>query len=67
MLKKKRLSSWDQLMIPYPFSRGIFLWGPPIWVERASGPEAMERARRNVEVALVTMASEAEAMVHQRD
>lgn len=54
-------------MIPYPFSRGIFLWGAPIWVERASGPEAMERARRNVEVALVTMASEAEVMVHQRD
>ncbi len=54
-------------MIPYPFSRGIFLWGPPIRVERASGPEAMERARRNVEMTLVTMASEAEAMVHQRD
>lgn len=54
-------------MIPYPFSRGIFLWGAPIWVERASGPEAMERARRNVEVALVAMASEAEVMVHQRD
>ncbi len=54
-------------MIPYPFSRGVFLWGPPIWVVRASGPEAMERMRRDVEATLVAMSSEAEAMVHQPD
>lgn len=29
---KKLFASWDRFIMPYPFSRGIFLMGPPIWV-----------------------------------
>ncbi len=54
-------------MIPYPFSRGMFLWGPPIWVDRSADAEAMERMRREIEATLTTMSSEAGAMVHRPD
>ncbi len=54
-------------MIPYPFSRGVFLWAAPMWVDRDAGTEAMERARRELETTLKTMASEAEAMACRPD
>ncbi len=54
-------------MIPYPFSRGMFLWGAPIWVDRAAGRESMERMRQDVEATLTAMSSDAEAMVHRPD
>lgn len=28
--KKKTMKSWDLLLLPKPFSKGIFLWGRPI-------------------------------------
>ncbi len=62
---KKACSSWDRFVVPYPFSRGMFLWGTPIWVDRSAGPEVMERTRRDVETALMTMSSEAEEMVRR--
>ena len=34
MFKKKTFSIWDRFIVPYPFSRGVFIWGHPIWVDR---------------------------------
>ncbi len=36
--KKKLFNSWDRFLLPYPFSRGVFIWGEAIWV----GPEENE-------------------------
>ena len=30
----KFLSSWDQFLIPYPFSKGVFIFGDPIWIDK---------------------------------
>lgn len=30
---KKLLHTWDHFLIPFPFSRGVFMWGEPIWVD----------------------------------
>ena len=40
---RKVLNSWDRFIIPLPFSRGIFVWGDPIWVDRAASEEEMEQ------------------------
>jgi len=24
--------TWDQFLLPYPFSKGVFIWGDPIYV-----------------------------------
>ncbi len=37
--RRKVLQTWDRFLIPLPFSRGVFVWGEPIWVD----PEADER------------------------
>jgi lysophospholipid acyltransferase (LPLAT)-like uncharacterized protein len=36
---RKMLSSWDRFLIPFPFSRGVFVWGEPLWVKRTAGAE----------------------------
>ena len=64
MLKKKVFSSWDRFIVPYPFSRGVYLWGNPIWVDRDADAAAMERIRLELENALISISSEAEAMSH---
>ncbi len=30
--KKKIFASWDAFELPYPFSRGAFMWGEPIYI-----------------------------------
>ncbi len=62
MLKKKVFSSWDRFLVPYPFSRGIFLWGDPIEVDRAADAATLERIRVELETALSSLSSEADAM-----
>lgn len=32
--RKKVFGSWDSFNLPYPFSRGAFLWGEPIYVSK---------------------------------
>ncbi|MBW2038885.1 MAG: lysophospholipid acyltransferase family protein [Deltaproteobacteria bacterium] len=40
---RKILRTWDRFLIPYPFSRGVFVWGEPIWVNPEAGEEEMEQ------------------------
>jgi lysophospholipid acyltransferase (LPLAT)-like uncharacterized protein len=30
--KRKVFDTWDQFLLPYPFSKGVFMWGEPIRV-----------------------------------
>lgn len=41
----KFLRSWDRLFIPYPFGRGVFVFGEPIVVSPNAGPEEVDKAR----------------------
>ena len=52
MLKKKLFASWDRFLFPYPFSRGLFYWGDPIWVPREATAEDLEAKRRDLETEL---------------
>ncbi len=31
--KRKIFNTWDHFLLPYPFSRGVFIWGEPICVD----------------------------------
>lgn len=50
--KRKQFSSWDGFIIPYPFSKGVYIWGDPIYVDKDSGEDEMERKRIEVEESL---------------
>jgi lysophospholipid acyltransferase (LPLAT)-like uncharacterized protein len=45
----KRFASWDRFMLPYPFSRGVIVWGEPLFWEAGEEPEAF---RLRIEEAL---------------
>lgn len=42
---RKVLRTWDRFLIPFPFSRGVFVWGEPVWVDpKWDEGEAKEKA-----------------------
>jgi lysophospholipid acyltransferase (LPLAT)-like uncharacterized protein len=66
LLKKKLFASWDRYMVPYPFSRGLFLYGDPIWVPREADDAALEAARLELETVLNRLTDQAEADVKRQ-
>ncbi len=56
------LGSWDRFILPLPFARGAFVWGPPIHVARDADRDA---ARHAVEQALNAVAEQADALMGQ--
>ncbi len=47
--KKKVFSSWDRFIFPYPFSKGVFYYGTPLWVPRDISRDEREVWRRRLE------------------
>jgi len=45
----RRFDSWDRFLLPYPFTRGVFVWGEPLCYRKG---EAMEAFRLRIEEAL---------------
>ena len=56
-------NSWDRFLIALPFSRGVYLWGPPLHVAANAGEAARERARSTLEERLNALTAEADRMV----
>lgn len=54
---KKRLRSWDGQIVPRPFSRAMFIYGPPIAVPRHGN---VEEWRLEIERQMNALAEEAE-------
>jgi lysophospholipid acyltransferase (LPLAT)-like uncharacterized protein len=55
--------SWDRLLIPYPFGRGVFVYGKPIVVSPTAGPEEVEKARALLDERLRQVTAVADAYV----
>ncbi|CUS35200.1 conserved hypothetical protein [Candidatus Nitrospira nitrosa] len=47
-------------MVPYPFSRGLFLYGSPLWVPREADAAMLETLRAELETALNQLTDQAE-------
>lgn len=52
-----RCTSWDRFLIPYPFSRGVFVTGDPV---RFEAGEEMEHFRKRIEDALKDVTARAD-------
>jgi lysophospholipid acyltransferase (LPLAT)-like uncharacterized protein len=46
----RRLSTWDRMLLPLPFGRGVFAYGELMWVSR--GADEAELARADDELAV---------------
>jgi len=51
------MGSWDRMVVPFPFTRAVFLYGEPIVITR---DENVETARLRVEDAMNTLAVRAD-------
>lgn len=47
--KKKILGSWDRLLIPFPFSNIVVIYGMPVYVPRDADIEMRELKRKELE------------------
>ena len=61
--RKKVFASWDRFVLPYPFSKVLFLWGDPVYVARDVNGDTIEALRQQVESALVSLTEAADTMV----
>jgi lysophospholipid acyltransferase (LPLAT)-like uncharacterized protein len=50
--RKKRLNSWDRLIVPAPFARGVIAVGDPISIDRRADELEVEAKRKMLEEAL---------------
>ena len=48
----RRLGSWDRTLVPFPFSRAVFVYGEPIDVPRNADERELERMRGVLESGL---------------
>lgn len=49
--RRRLAASWDRFLIPWPFNRGIYIWGEPIDVH-SDETESLQQATLRVEAAL---------------
>lgn len=49
-------------MLPYPFSRIVFLWGEPLYIDRNLNSEEVERKRLELEQALIALTENADEL-----
>jgi lysophospholipid acyltransferase (LPLAT)-like uncharacterized protein len=63
MLKKKVFASWDRFVVPYPFARGLYVCGKPIWVSAGATDADLEAKRLELEASLNAITAQADEAV----
>lgn len=54
------LNSWDRFLIPKPFTKGVFIWGDPIYVPSETSKEDMRKKLNELEEKLNELTLKAE-------
>ena len=47
--KRKLFGSWDEFLLPYPFSKGVFVWGEPVCVDNKGDDVYLESRKMLLE------------------
>jgi lysophospholipid acyltransferase (LPLAT)-like uncharacterized protein len=58
--KRKIFKTWDHFLLPYPFSRGVFIWGEPIQVDFNGDHAYLEEKRLLLETRLNDLTEKAD-------
>jgi lysophospholipid acyltransferase (LPLAT)-like uncharacterized protein len=61
--KKKVFASWDRFILPYPFSKVLFVWGDPVSIPRGIERSGIETLRLKLEKTLVSLTEDADRSV----
>ena len=60
--RRKVINSWDRFVFPWPFGRGVILWGAPMYVETDADDLACEAARIDLENRLNAVTKECDQL-----
>lgn len=60
--RPRTFNSWDRFQVPRLYSKGVFIWGPPLWVHEDSD---VEEKRRELEKTMVELTSRADASFNE--
>ena len=58
--RRKTFNTWDRFLLPYPFSRGVFIWGEPVCVDSDGDRTHMEERRALLERRLNELTEQAD-------
>ncbi len=58
--RKKIFKTWDHFLLPYPFSKGVFVWGEPVCVDPDGDRAHLEEKRVLLEKRLNELTQEAD-------
>lgn len=61
------LESWDRFVLPFPFGRGVFLWGEPIYISKNADDMEMSEKRVELEHALLELTQRADWLMNRPD
>jgi 3-deoxy-D-manno-octulosonic-acid transferase len=64
--RRRLLATWDRFHLPWPFGRGVYLWGEPIAVAPELDAGGLERTRQLIETRMVQMVELADGRVGHR-
>ena len=60
--RRKVLGSWDHFIVPWPFNKGVYVWGEPLRVPADAGPAEEEALRVELEARLNAATAQADAL-----
>ncbi len=58
--RRRFLKSWDAFLVPLPFSRAVYVWGEPIYVEPTASKEEVAKYQELLEARLDLLTMEAD-------
>jgi lysophospholipid acyltransferase (LPLAT)-like uncharacterized protein len=58
--RRKVFNSWDRFVLPFPWSKGVIIYGRPIHVPAHADPEALEQSTKALETELNRITSQAD-------
>ena len=61
--RRRILATWDRFHLPFPWSRGIYLWGEPLSVPEDIDDDGLEAWRRRIEERMIAQTAEADRRV----
>ena len=61
VVRGRQLRSWDRMLMPLPFGRGVFAISSPVVVPRDADDAAMVRLKHELEMALTAAVNTADA------
>ncbi len=62
--KYKTINSWDNFVLPYPFSKGMYCFGKPIKIKKNINIDKLELERQNLENEIIRLTKMIEVKIN---